>query len=390
MRILSTLLASTLSLAAAAKPVEVMYIIDGSHAMTEDLGPVTRLEAVQDVLRDEIPALPEGIKAGVSAFGHRSNIDCRDSEVLVLPGNEDRAEMVKQIGLLLPIGKRLTSRGIEDACILLHRQEAHSVVLFIGAGGDECGGFPCASVKNLMAQGLGFEFHAIGLAPAAADEEELTCAAAAGKGTYTRVTSEDELRKAVRAIHAKIPAIVRNQPSAAAAGLGWLHITFDEAALPAVGRIDLTDLRTGEIIKSMNNTSPATVHPLPPGRYGIAFTYLSLAGKPPFELDAGVFEVKDKEHAEVRFGMLKIVLANRPALKALKGFRVIPAGADKPVLTLDPTLALVPRPLPVGEYDIWLDYADTRPSVKLAAAAPFGRNGGLIIELDNLLKNEAP
>ncbi|MFO1524006.1 MAG: VWA domain-containing protein, partial [Kiritimatiellia bacterium] len=99
MRILSTLLASTLSLAAAAKPVEVMYIIDGSHAMTEDLGPVTRLEAVQDVLRDEIPALPEGIKAGVSAFGHRSNIDCRDSEVLVLPGNEDRAEMVKQIGL---------------------------------------------------------------------------------------------------------------------------------------------------------------------------------------------------------------------------------------------------------------------------------------------------
>ena len=39
---------------------------------------------------------------------------------------------------------------------------------------------------------------------------------------------------------------------------------------------------------------------------------------------------------------------------------------------------------------VWLDYADTRPSVKLAAAAPFGRNGGLIIELDNLLKNEAP
>ena len=83
MRILSTLLASTLSLAAAAKPVEVMYIVDASYAMTRDLGPVTRLEAVQDVLRDAIPALPAGMKAGISAFGHRSNTDCRDVEVLV-------------------------------------------------------------------------------------------------------------------------------------------------------------------------------------------------------------------------------------------------------------------------------------------------------------------
>ena len=54
MRILSTLLATTLSLAAAAKPVEVMYIVDASYAMTKDLGALTRLEAVQDVLRDAI------------------------------------------------------------------------------------------------------------------------------------------------------------------------------------------------------------------------------------------------------------------------------------------------------------------------------------------------
>lgn len=389
MRILSTLLATTLSLAAAAKPVEVMYIVDSSYAMTKDLGALTRLEAVQDVLRDSIPALPAGMKAGLSAFGHRSNIDCRDLEVLVLPGSDDRAEMVKQVGLLLPIGKTLTTRAIETSCIILHRQDAHTVVVFIGAGGDDCGGFPCAAVKTLMAQGLGFEFHAVGLAPEAAAEEELKCAAAAGKGTYIRANNVDELRKAVSALQAKLPAISREQPPAPA-GLGWLHITFDQAALPAVGRIDITDQRTGEIIKSMNNTATATVHPLPPGKYGIDFTYLSLNGQPPFEVDAGEFEVKDAEHAEVRFGMLKLVLANRPALKALKSFRIIPAGTEKPVLTLDPTLALVPRPLPVGEYDIWLDYADARPSVRLASAAPFGKNGGLIIELDDLLKKEAP
>ena len=389
MRILATLFATALSFAAAAKPVEVMYIVDASYAMTKDLGALTRLEAVQDVLRDSIPALPAGMKAGFSAFGHRSNTDCRDVEVLVLPGSDDRAEIVKQVGLLLPIGKTLTTRAIETSCIILHRQEAHTVVIFIGAGGDDCGGFPCAAVKTLMAQGLGFEFHAIGLAPDAAAETELKCAAEAGKGTYTRANSADELRKAVSALQAKLPTISRAQPPAPA-GLGWLHITFDQAALPAVGRIDITDQRTGDIIKSMNNTATATVHPLPPGKYGIDFTYLSLNGQPPFEIDAGEFEVKDTEHAEVRFGMLKIVLANRPALKALKSFRIIPAGTEKPVLTLDPTLALVPRPLPVGEYDIWLDYADARPSVKLVSAAPFGKNGGLIIELDDLLKKEAP
>jgi hypothetical protein len=389
MRILSSILATTLSIAAAAKPVEVMYIVDASYAMTKDLGALTRLEAVQDVLRDSIPALPAGMKAGFSAFGHRSNTDCRDVEVLVLPGSDDRAEIVKQVGLLLPIGKTLTTRAIETSCIILHRQDAHTVVVFIGAGGDDCGGFPCAAVKNLMAQGLGFEFHAIGLAPEAAAEQELKCAATAGKGTYARANNVDELRKAVSDLQAKLPAISREQPSAPA-GLGWLHLTFDQAALPAVGRIDITDQSTGEIIKSMNNTATATVHPLPPGKYGIDFTYLSLNGLPPFEIAAGEFEVKDTEHLDVRFGMLKIVLANRPALRALKSFRVIPAGEEKPILTLDPTLALVPRPLPIGEYDIWLDYADTRPSVKLASAAPFGKNGGLIIEIDDLLKKEAP
>ncbi len=389
MRLLPTLIASSLSLLASAKPVEVMYIIDSSHAMTKDLGAMTRLEAAQDVLRDAIPALPAGMKAGLSAFGHRSNIDCRDVEVLVLPGSDDRAEMVKQVGLLLPIGKTLTTRAIETSCIILHRQQAHTVVVFIGGGGDECGGFPCAAVKTLMGQGLGFEFHTIGLAPDAAAEEDLKCAAEAGRGTYTRANNVDELRKAVSALQARLPTIAREQPPAPA-GLGWLHLTFDQAALPAVGRIDITDLRTGDIVKSMNNTSPATVHPLPPGRYGIDFTYLSLNGQPPFEIDAGEFEVRDTEHLDVRFGMLKIVLANRPALRALKSFRVIPAGTDKPVLTLDPTLALVPRPLPVGEFDIWLDYADARPSVKLASGAAFGKDGGLIIELDDLLKRESP
>ena len=389
MRLLPTLIASTLPFITAAQAVEVMYIVDSSYAMTKNLGAMTRLEAAQGVLRDAIPALPAGMKAGVSAFGHRSNTDCRDAEVIVPPGSEDRAEMVKEVGLLLPIGKSLTARAIETACRSLHRQEAHTMVVFIGAGGDDCGGRPCDSVKNLTAQGLRFELHVIGLAPDAAAEKELQCAADAGKGSYTRANSAEELRKAVSALQAKLPSISRAQPPASA-GQGWLHITFDQAALPALGRIDITDLSTGTIIKSMNNTSPASVYPVPPGRYGIDFTYLSLNGQPPFSLDAGKFEVKDQEHAEIRFGMLKIVLANRPALKALKSFRIIPAGTEKPMLTLDPTLALVPRPLPIGEYDIWLDYADARPSVKLASAAAFGKNGGLIIELDDLLKKEAP
>lgn len=389
MRSIFPFIAFFFSLSTAAQSVEVMFIVDASNAMAQPFAKGTRLETVKTVLSDEIQALPAGIKAGLSLFGHRSNTDCRDVEIAIRPGSEDRAGIVRELRETLPIGKSLTARALETSCIPLARQEAHSVVILIGAGGDECGGAPCASTKSLMTRGLNMELHIVGLAPTAADEAELQCAAEVGKGTYTRATNADELRKAIATLRARLPVIARQQPPVHS-GEGWLHLTFDEAALASVGRIDVTDLQTGNVVKALNNTPPSTVLSLPPSRYGVRFTYLALGNHPPFSVEAGTFDIQNGQHAEVRYGMLKIVLANRPALAALKGFRIIPRGKSTPLITLDPALALVPRPLPVGQYDIWLDYADTRPSVKLASDAAFGQGGGVIIELDDLLRKEAP
>ena len=71
-------------------------------------------------------------------------------------------------------------------------------------GIETCGGDPCQLVEDLKAQGINFTIHVIGLDVDDETQQQLTCIAQAGDGTYHDARSQDDLNAALGAVKADV------------------------------------------------------------------------------------------------------------------------------------------------------------------------------------------
>ena len=171
---LLTLLLVTPCLAGKAVYPEMMFILDASGSMWGKIGAETKIEAARRVMKEAIPALPEEVKVGLTAYGHNRKGDCNDIEVLVPVGSGDRNDLLTKVEAIKPKGKTPIAGSLRKVTDLLKNKEEETTVVLVSDGEETCDDDPCGAVKKLKESGLNFVLHVVGYGVNAQQKEQLS------------------------------------------------------------------------------------------------------------------------------------------------------------------------------------------------------------------------
>jgi len=202
--------------ATAASPTasarDLIYILDASGSMWEQISGRTRIEIAKDVLADQIPSLQaEDTNAGLIVYGHRRRGDCSDIEQLVPLKPLDEREMIAKVESIQPKGKTPISASIRLAAESLKTREDEVAIVLVSDGAENCDPDPCQAVTDLKQAGIEFVLHVVGFDVAPQEERQLRCLARAGDGEYVNAADSDELTAALREIVPPEPVILAQE-----------------------------------------------------------------------------------------------------------------------------------------------------------------------------------
>ncbi len=178
------------------KPTNVMFIFDASGSMKRSAGMEPRIDAAKRAFSETLMAMPNHVRTGLVAFGHRRRAECRDIEVVSVAGSlprQDIAARVLNFEALgeTPIGQSLRIAGQAMAAL---KNENNTIVL-ITDGIEECGGDPCFEAAELNRLGMGVKVHVVGFALGAGDSNKLRCVVDQTGGTFFEASDVGTLKQ---------------------------------------------------------------------------------------------------------------------------------------------------------------------------------------------------
>ena len=344
--------------AGAAKTQEgnIMFILDASGSMWGQVEGKAKIVIAKEVLTGLIEELPDGLKVGLVAYGHRRKGDCNDVEELVPLGVLDKQNLIKKIKALSPRGKTPITLSVKKTAEKLKTLEDETTVILVSDGKETCKGDPCALVKELRESGVRFVMHVIGFDVTAEERKQLECIAGAGGGTYYAAKNAGEFQMAAKK--------VVTQPEFTG---GILNVTATKAGKPFAAWVYI--YRSGEE-KYLTNKHSTEKRPasfkLLPGVYDIKVRDDSVPEKPVVNVKG--LEVKAGETLEkiVEFtgeGFLEV--SPMKAGKAFAAWVYIHRSGEKKHLTYKHATEKRPASFKLlpGVYDIKVKDSSTK-SVK--------------------------
>ena len=187
--------------------VFIEYILDASGSMTETLSDGSpKIEVAQHVLTDHMRSFRPETNIGLRVYGHRlpyqqEAASCQDIE-LIAP--VEKGQMERIVGFLQDFtvqGMTPLAASLEQAKndFVYDASRVNSIVM-LSDGIETCGGDPCQLVEDLKAEGINFTIHVIGLDVDDATQQQLSCIAEAGDGTYHDARSQQELNAVLGAV----------------------------------------------------------------------------------------------------------------------------------------------------------------------------------------------
>jgi len=304
-----------------AQEGNLVFILDASGSMWGQVEGKAKIDIAKEVLTGLILDLPEGLKVGLTAYGHRRKGDCNDVEELTVLGVLNKNELIDQIKGINPRGKTPITYSVQMTAQKLKALEDETTIILVSDGKETCEGDPCALVKELKQSGIQFVMHVIGFDVIDEEREQLECMAKAGGGTYYSAKNAGEFQMAAKQVVEKpkftggilkVTAIKKGKPFKA-----WVYI------YPSGEEKHLTYKHTTE-------KRPATFKLLP-GVYDIMVKDDSVPEKP--EVRVKGLEVKPGETLEkvvefTREGILEV--SSVKAGKMVKTWVYIyPSGEEK-------------------------------------------------------------
>lgn len=401
---LLTLLLVTPCLAGKAVYPEMMFILDASGSMWGKIGAETKIEAARRVMKEAIPALPEEVKVGLTAYGHNRKGDCNDIEVLVPVGSGDRNDLLTKVEAIKPKGKTPIAGSLRKVTDLLKNKEEETTVVLVSDGEETCDDDPCGAVKKLKESGLNFVLHVVGYGVNAQQKEQLSCLAEAGGGRYFEAADGNALLDALTTVSREVEKKVEKAKvtvKKAATGLGKLQVTIPEAGLVSLNTLKLVRKKDNKTLRTVKGPRADATYPLLSGEYELVAGYANSNYKPDSEVSLGIWNVKGGETTTVSLGLMTINIAD--SLKemptgaviitgAVNGFKLITANNDNPYYLY------TPKPLPPGDYTLNVHYRlnylyKNTPDTPVVLAGPVtiesGKNATLTLDSGIRLKKAA-
>ena len=108
----------------------VLFILDGSGSMWGQLDGTAKIETAKKVMSSLLSDLPKNVNVGLMAYGHRSEGDCKDVQLLVPIASNSADKLTKQINAIKPKGKNAQDAGTILKTSLHYIQEQKIYICF--------------------------------------------------------------------------------------------------------------------------------------------------------------------------------------------------------------------------------------------------------------------
>ena len=236
---------------------KVLLILDGSGSMWGQLDGKAKIVVAKDVMADVIKDLPEGVKLGLMAYGHRRKGDCDDIEVLVPANKGTIGEVVKKIRALNPKGKTPITRTLKMALEKMEASEEETTVLLVSDGKETCDEDPCKLIREYKKKGVRLKVHVVGFDVTEEEKTQLACIANEGGGQYFSAQNADQLSEALMTVKTEVVEAVAAQTETANSNFkdnpeGWKIVgdgALGKSANPTLdqGAIQAFDHATGGV-----------------------------------------------------------------------------------------------------------------------------------------------
>ena len=153
-----SLLAATLAVlqpTVAKAETNMLFIMDASNSMWGQIDGTAKIETAKSTLGELLADLPEGTVPGLMVYGHRSEGDCADVELVSPFGDSTAADIDAAIQGLTPRGKTPIAASLEQSAVAFEgREEENNAVVLISDGIETCEGDPCAAAGALIERGI--------------------------------------------------------------------------------------------------------------------------------------------------------------------------------------------------------------------------------------------
>lgn len=351
---------------------EVMFILDGSGSMWGPAGDQTKIEAAKEVMARVVPALPEGVNAGLTLYGHRRKGDCTDIEMLIPSTSSDRNALLAAVQALSPKGMTPIADSIKLVADALKSREAETTIVLVSDGEETCNDDPCGVVRALKASGVKFVLHVVGFGVDDKTREQLACLAEAGGGQYFNATDAGTLLTALDTVTEEVAEKVeqaRATKTAGATRLGKLSLSMPADGLQTVNMIDLVRVSDGKVVRSVESPKASDLYPLLAGEYQLVVCYANPNYR---DADRGPglpFTITGGETTEITLGAMAFNLAGEFDRTPLLGVAIYNPEGEPWLIHNDPDNGYYitkTRALPAGTWDLALVYGRVEQPMMLA------------------------
>ena len=177
----------------------MLLVLDSSGSMAEPAsdGGTTKIAAAKDALGSVIADLPDDAYVGLRVYGAKVFSKsqpgaCKDSQLVVPPGTDNRDELRSALASYQPYGETPIGYALQQAAQDIGAEGTRSVVL-VSDGEATCAPDPCKVAARLGRSGIDLQIDVVGLAVSGKARDQLRCVAAQGNGTYYDADSADEI-----------------------------------------------------------------------------------------------------------------------------------------------------------------------------------------------------
>lgn len=187
----------------ANEPAKAILILDASGSMWGQIDGVAKIEIAREAVARIVAELDEGIHLGLMAYGHRQRGECEDIELLIEPGQVDKAAMIATVNSIIPRGRTPLTASILQAAEVLRYGEDKATVILVSDGIETCDMDPCAATAELAQTGIDFTAHVIGFDLADEELATIRCIAENTGGEFLAAADGAGLGSALASLMAK-------------------------------------------------------------------------------------------------------------------------------------------------------------------------------------------
>ena len=373
---------------------EVMFLLDGSGSMWGKAGDQTKIEVAREVMKQLIPKLPEEVKIGLAAYGHRKKGSCEDIEIIIPTGSIDRQALLDKVEKISPKGKTPIAASVEMVVEHLKTKENETTIILVSDGEETCHPDPCGLVKTLKATGIKFILHVVGFDVNQEQQKQLACLADAGGGIYYGAADAASLLTAFEQMQEEVVqkvAVAKAETTSkqTVSRLGKLRVVFPESGSKSLAQIRIIRQKDSKIIKTAETPGNDSTHPLVAGTYEVILGFTNSNYQDPSEIRPIIMEVSGGQTTELRMGVLVFNIAD--SLQKLPAASVTLRSTDGEYVLETPGKGndyyfLTAKPLPPGTYSFEYMYKTMPEPAVLAQGLTVEADKETVLTVDSGLK----